>query len=127
MRAALLGQNQLVRKGNFIALKRQKTKLIGLALLLAVSGRAAYTTITQILETDDYAVTQLASISEHPGFILRDRDGFVGVYYSGIGYPAYITQIPISNLREDDRKDLRRGIPVASRSEVIALLEGFES
>jgi len=81
----------------------------------------------RIAATDDYLVEHLADIAEHPGYLVRDTEGYIGIYYKGHGYPVFITNIPLASLRGRDRTEVEEGIIVWTRRELMELLEDFGS
>ena len=103
------------------------TKLVSLAVLLAVALVMGSMAIAQISATDDYLVERLADIADHPGYVIRGLDGYIAVYFRGRGHPVYITNVPVSNLPSVDRASVERGITVETRQEMIEILEDFGS
>lgn len=63
-------------------------------------------------------------------FILKEKDGFVSVYYqtpvNGITLKE-VTPIPVSNLRSEDRKRLETGMNIESQEELAQALEDLGS
>lgn len=58
------------------------------------------------------------------------KDGFVAVYYGKPGPRAIIretTRIPLTNLSPEDQDELRHGMVVQSREEVLRTLEGMQA
>lgn len=58
------------------------------------------------------------------------KDGFVAVYYGKPGPKAIvkeITSIPVSSLSGEDEEELRRGLVVKSREDLLRTLEGMQS
>ena len=106
---------------------KRTVKLVSLGVLIVVAIVMATTALAQISATDDYLVTHLADIADHPGYLLTDLEGYLAIYYKGIGYPVYISNIPLATLRGVDRSDVERGIVVETRMELIKLLEDFGS
>jgi len=102
-------------------------KLVSLAVVLTVAIVMATMALAQISATDDYMVTHLADIAEHPGYLVRNTEGFISVYYRGRGYPVFISNIPLASLRGRDREDVEKGISVETRRELIELLEDLGS
>jgi len=108
-------------------MKYRTLKLVSLALICAVAIVTGSIALGQISATDDYLVEYLADIADHPGYWLRDTEGYIGVYYDGWGHPVFISIIPVSSLHGQDRDDVKKGIPVATRQELMELLEDFGS
>ena len=103
-------------------------KLVALGLIVAVALVMGTTALAQIFAVTEYLAQNLAEIEDHPeGYILRERDGFIGVYYKGRPHPAYLTRIPLSSLRAVDRAEIQRGLIVETRTELIQVLEDFGS
>lgn len=62
------------------------------------------------------------------GFVLREHDGNVAVYYAGFDkVPAVVTEIEVGQLPEADRKMLAEGMEVGTREELLLLLEDLGS
>ena len=108
-------------------MKHRTAKLVSLGVILSVALVMGSIALGQISATDDYLVEHLADIADHPGYWVRDIEGYIGVYYKGRGYPVFISDIPTSTLRGQDREDVQRGISIATRRELIELLEDFGS
>lgn len=108
-------------------MKYRTLKLISLAVICAVAIITGSIALGQISVTDAYMVEYLADIADHPGYWLRDTEGYIGVYYDGWGYPIFISNIPISSLRGQDRREIEKGLAVSTRQELIELLEDFGS
>ena len=103
-------------------------KLISLGVIVAVAIIMGSMAVAQILAVTEYTVGSLAEIEDRPeGYILKGRDGYIGVYYRDHGHPIYITNIPLSSLRSIDREDIEAGLVVESRIELIKILEDFGS
>ena len=69
-------------------------------------------------------------LAENPDaeYYLRDCDGLVAVFRGEkAALPIEVTDIETGTLSAVDRELLRRGIPVASRYELLCLLEDFSS
>jgi len=100
-----------------------------LALAAACLGASAVRGVTAA-KTDtvpDYYITDPGEM-EGAAYILRDSDGYIGVYLPGkASSPEELTAIPVSELRASDQKLLKEGIPVSSRDELLQLLEDFGS
>jgi len=111
----------------YLDMRHKTLKLIFLAAIFAVALVMGSMALAQISAVDDYLVEHLADIADHPGYIVRARDGFLSVYYKGRGYPVYISNIALISLRGRDREDAEKGITVATRRELIELLEDLGS
>ena len=108
-------------------MKHRTLKLVSLGVILAVALVMGSVALGQISAVDDYLVEHMADIADYPGYLLRDRDGYLAVYYRGRGYPVFLTEIPTTTLSGQDREDARHGISIATRQELIELLEDFGS
>jgi len=106
---------------------KRTVKLVSLGVIFAVAVVMASTALAQISATDDYLVEHIADIADHPGYLVKERDGFLTVFYKGRGYPVFISNIPLASLRGVDRQEVERGILVETRTELIKLLEDFGS
>ena len=103
-------------------------KLISLGVIVAVAIIMGSMAVAQILAVTEYAVGSLAEIEDRPeGYILKSRDGYIGVYYRDHGHPIYITNIPLASLRGVDREDIEAGLTVETRIELIKILEDLGS
>ncbi|MCL2828313.1 MAG: hypothetical protein FWD99_06190 [Oscillospiraceae bacterium] len=107
--------------------KIRTVKMLVLGVILATALVMGSMAIAQISATDDYLVDRLADIADHPGYVIRDLDGYIAVYFRGRGHPVYITGIPVANLRGVDRTSVEKGITVETRQEMIEILEDFGS
>jgi len=109
-------------------MKRKTLKLVSLGIIFAVALVMGSIALAQIAETDDYIVSYLADIADHPGgYWVRDVEGYIGVYYKGRGHHIYRSNIPLASLRGQDRTDVEKGISVATRDDLIELLQDFGS
>ena len=109
-------------------MKHRTLKLVSLGVIFAVALVTGSIALGQISATGEYRVEYLADIADHPaGYWVRDTEGFIGVYYKGRGHPVFISHIPLASLRGMDRSDVEKGISVATRAELIALLEDLGS
>jgi len=108
-------------------MKHRNLKLISLAAICVIAFVTGSIALGQISATGEYLVEYLADIEEHPGYWLRDSEGYIGVYYEGWGYPIFISNIPVASLQGQDREDIEKGIAVATRQELIELLEDLGS
>jgi len=106
---------------------KRTAKLVSLGVLVVIAITVATIALAQITAADDYLVTHIADIADHPGYLVTDSQGYVAVFYHGRGYPVYITRTPVSTLRGVDRDDVARGITVETRTELIELLEDLGS
>ena len=102
--------------------------LAGLAAAALCMGIWAFGSITAPEdEVPDYYY-EGASMPQDTKFVLRDYDGYIGIYSSLYASATdTVTDIKISTLRDTDRKMLSRGIPVSGRGELLTLLEDFGS
>ncbi|CUH94099.1 putative membrane protein [Propionispora sp. 2/2-37] len=58
------------------------------------------------------------------------KDGYVAVYYGKPGPKAIakeVTKIPVNHLMEQDLEELRRGVVVHSKEELLRTIEGLQS
>ncbi|MCL2588149.1 MAG: hypothetical protein FWD84_01940 [Oscillospiraceae bacterium] len=109
-------------------MKHKTIKLVCLGVLVAVAIVMGSIALAQISATDDVLVTHIADIADHPeGYWLRDSEGYLAVYYKGWGHPVFISHVPLASLRGQDRTDVEKGISVATRQELLELLEDFGS
>jgi len=106
---------------------KRTTKLVSLGVLVVIAITLGTMALAQITAADDYLVTHIADIADHPGYLVTDLEGYITVFYQGRGYPVYITNTPLATLREVDRDDVKRGILVETRMELIKLLEDLGS
>lgn len=109
---------------------------IKLTLLALAAAAAAYTgagavrslrpASRDVLPAEIYA--RYSAREESAEYFLKDCDGFVAVYKGAKGRaPETVTAIEIASLRGADRAMLEKGIPVADRQELLALLEDLGS
>ena len=62
------------------------------------------------------------------GFVLRESDGHVAIYYADFDRtPAIVTEIEVRLLPSADRALLAGGLPVETREELMILLEDLGS
>jgi len=108
-------------------MKYRTLKLVSLGVIFAVALVLGGTALGQISATTEYRVEFLADIADHPGYWVRSSEGFLSVYYKDWGHPIFISHIPIATLRSQDRTEVERGIFVATRQELMELLEDFGS
>ena len=94
-------------------------KAIVLTCLLAVALTMATFTLTGFRDKEPVLTGQL---------VLGSYDGRVSVFDSGnLKTPLEVTDIDLSALREADRSQLESGLAVASREELMSLLEDLGS
>ena len=58
------------------------------------------------------------------------KDGYVAIYYGKPGAKAIlkeVTKIPVAKIMQQDREELKQGLPVQSREELLRTLEGLQS
>jgi len=109
-------------------MKRKRVlKVVTLCTLVTVAIVMASAALAQIYALDDDLVYHLADIEDYSGYLVTDREGYIAVFYKGHGQPAYITHTPLSTLRGVDREDVKNGIIVATRTELMELLEDLGS
>lgn len=88
-------------------------------------------------EWEDYSKTVQNEImetsqslnDENRPYILREKDGFINVYYineSGEEILYRVTDISVKFLGEDDIKELKQGIEVIGTQKLNEMLEDFE-
>ena len=106
---------------------KRTVKWVSLGVILAVAVVMASIALANIAEADDYLVEHMADIADHPGYLVKEIEGYIGVYYKGIGHPVFISNIPMGSLRSRDREDVEKGIAVETRRELIELLEDLGS
>jgi hypothetical protein len=83
------------------------------------------TNIVQLsLKVDSYC-------REHANNVyIGTKDGFVAVYYGKPGPKGIlkeVTSIPVSRLSNEDAEEIRKGLTVQSREELLRTLEGMQS
>ena len=110
-------------------MKFRTLKLITLAVIFAIALVTGSIALAQIADTDKYMVEHMRDIADHePGYLVQASEGgYLAVYYKDWGHPVFISNIPLATLRERDREDVERGISIATRQELIELLEDFGS
>ena len=70
----------------------------------------------------------LSASTEDSAYILREHEGYVGVFYPGEEKdPTMLTDIRVRDLPAGDRRRLTEGISAVSHEEMLALLEGLSS
>lgn len=75
-----------------------------------------------------YATLAPAKDMSGAEYVLRDWEGFVGVFESAASLaPVSVTEIQVAELRYADRELLEGGIPVSDREELLSLLEDLGS
>ncbi|MCL2843553.1 MAG: hypothetical protein FWE28_08865 [Oscillospiraceae bacterium] len=105
-------------------MKRRVLKLLALGAIFTVAVIMGSAALAQLYEVRDYTVTHMSDIADHPaGYLVRNTDGYIGVYYQDGRRPIFITEIPMASLGEYDRNEIKQGISVATRQELIQLLE----
>lgn len=103
-------------------------KHIILGIIVAISIFTSLFSAVQYVSASKEPSNNLSSIEDgSEGYLVKARDGFVCVYYSGEDYPAVITEIPLENLREYDRELVISGFEVGSRDQLMLLLEDLGS
>ena len=107
--------------------RKSIVKLVSLGVLVILAVVMSTMALAQIAQTNDDRVTHLADIADYDGYLVKDVEGYVGVFYLGHGYPAFITRIATARLRGVDREDVIIGIEVSSRMELMQLLEDLGS
>jgi hypothetical protein len=96
-----------------------------MALTLAVYG-AASGGIDRTKNIEQAGITEREN--EDSAYILTESNGYVAICSAASeGTPAVITDIEARTLRDSDRLMLERGIRVASREELMMLLEDLGS
>ncbi len=98
-------------------------------LLLATAALCASYTVADLRGTQRREVTQEtpAPVTATERFTLCARNGCVAVLDPALGETAVVTDIELATLREADRKLIEAGLPVASREQLLALLEDLGS
>ena len=109
-------------------MKRRGFKLMLLGVIFTVAVVMGSAALAQIYEIRDYTVAHISEIADHPaGYLVRNADGYIGVYYQDGRRPVFITEIPVGTLGVHDREEVKQGIPVETRQELIQLLEDLGS
>lgn len=107
----------------------QKSRTIAACALFLMLGFSVFglgSTITpqpreiKAMESDTIPKTQ-------PQYILKLNGEYLAVFISGDNTPVETTDIHISSLRHIDREQLKHGISVDSREELLLLLEDYGS
>ena len=90
---------------------------------------AAVDAVPTATSADTAAVPTVAPVEKslEDGFILKEHDGEIAVFYAGESEPGLLTGIPVSILRSTDRAALSEGIYVSSVDDVAALIEDLGS
>mgnify|MGYP003294559787 CR=1 FL=1 len=110
-----------------------KTKAIFLLLAAGVAACATVAAFKNLHHLQSRPVPtelyeQYESNREEAVYYLRSADGYLAVYdASNTRKPLQVTDIDIESLPGGDRAMLEKGIPVASREELLKLLEDFGS
>ena len=100
---------------------RKLAFLFALVVCATVTGSVA---VAQISRMNDFYVERLSDLYDwQEGFILRERDGYIGIFYRGAGYPAYITTIPIARLSPEAQEKIAHGIAVPTKQKLIQMIE----
>ncbi len=69
-----------------------------------------------------------ASAEESAVYVVREHDGFVGVFRADDGeVPVLMTDVPVQGLPLTARVELKNGVTAADLDEVMLLLEDFGS
>jgi len=101
---------------------------ITLLAIVAISLFISLLSAVQYVSAAKEPSNNLSSIeSQSDGYLLKDCNGFVGVYYSGEDYPAVITEISLDSLRQYDRELVISGFRVESREQLMSVLEDLGS
>ena len=103
-------------------------KLLCLVIFVFAAFVMASMAYGQISATDDHLVESLADIRDYPGgYVLKESHGYISIYYKGAGFPTFITDIPLATLATRDLEDIRAGIVVDTRQELMQLIEDLGS
>lgn len=103
--------------------------LMCLAAGAAWSASAAYESLRppEIYELPEELYARYSAAGEQAQYRLKACDGFVAVYSGKSDTKPIMTDIELSSLRGADRAMIERGLPVADRQELLALLEDLGS
>ena len=103
---------------------KRTIKLVCLVIFVCTAFVMAAMAYGQISATDDYIVEHLADIRDYAGgYVVKENNGYISIYYRGAGYPTFITDIPLATLNMRDRADVEAGIVVYTRQELMQLIE----
>ncbi|MBE6949323.1 MAG: hypothetical protein E7456_05700 [Ruminococcaceae bacterium] len=106
--------------------KKQMTALACvLVYLLSFGGAAAVMGTEDTTKREPVAAVETAAVSEE--YTIREHNGMVAVFRSGEDVPLLKTDIPVDGLRTADRELMERGIALESYTEVLYMLEDFDS
>ena len=72
---------------------------------------------------DKQASSEIISVSNY--YIVRETDGFIGIYENQSQTPYQILDIVVAELPEKDREMLKEGIVVKSNEELSLLIEDY--
>lgn len=100
--------------------------LLCLAAAAAYSSAAAFESLRPVQQSHipQEIYSDLICPEDSAEFLLKDCNGYVAVYEGRKSkIPVDITGIELSRLREADRAMINAGIPVATRNELLELLE----
>jgi hypothetical protein len=106
-----------------------KAAITGVLILTAAfSAFRAVRSIQASAEKAPSISYQWTCAEEDAQFVLRDYEGYIGVFNSGSKKkPITVTNIEIGDLREADRAMIAAGIAVSDRDELLTLLEDLGS
>lgn len=105
----------------------KKLRLVSAGILAMAAIVMCTTTTVQLASAGGETVQTMSQVQEGEGYLLKAYEGYVGVYYSGEEYPALVTGIALSTLREHDRQLIEQGYEVATREELMQILEDLGS
>ena len=109
-------------------MRRRTLKLMLLGIIFTAAVIMGSAALAQMQEVRDYTVTHIADIADNPaGYLVRNTGGYIGVYYQNRRYPVFITEIPLATLIAYDREEIKQGISVETRQELVELLEDLGS
>lgn len=104
-----------------------KIVIIGI-LVLFTAFFSAYAIVGHVKAEDGGEAVSCMTENEETCFVLRDYEGYVAVYVENDSTrPMTVTDIPISTLRELDKKLLETGLKLYSKERLIMTLEDLGS
>ncbi|MBP5207562.1 MAG: hypothetical protein J6330_03795 [Clostridia bacterium] len=103
-----------------------KNRII-LSSCLAVSAVLALITpyITKRAAAKPESVSSEISVVD--GYVLREYNGGIGIYRSGVNEPITVIEVDLRTLPESDRAALVRGVYAANEEELSRRIEDYSS
>ena len=66
-------------------------------------------------------------VSSQPDYLVKEHNGVIAVFLNGESQPMIQTDIYVNGLRQTDRELIKNGIALESYTDVLCLLEDFDS